>query len=313
MILQDADYTVPDEVAMRFKQLVVPIGRGLGVCAIASLVLLGCSKKTDGTSATSNSQIVARVGDQVVSAQELDTELRWNNIAADRKRDDAVVKRVLGELVARKYLVQKALEAKLDREPTVLLDILRSREQVLAKAFAMREVSRQASAIGVADTEKYISDHPLKFAKRKILAVDHVSFPMGSMDQSLVDSMKDLGSVEKVEQRLTEQGIAHSRTAASLSTSEIPDELFRSIEEKKLGDLIFIRSGQNGVFLSVKGEELRPLEGDAGVAAARQLQQQDLARAQASLTNFSANMEAKYEGEYTRIMNEPSGPPNATN
>jgi EpsD family peptidyl-prolyl cis-trans isomerase len=304
---------VPDEVAMRFKQSVVPIARGLAVGAIVSLTLLGCSKKNDGTSATSNSQIVARVGDQVVSAQELDTELRWNNVAADRRRDDAVVKRVLGELVARKYLLQQSLDAKLDREPTVLLDILRSREQVLARAFAMREVSRQASAISVADTEKYIIDHPLRFAKRKIFAVDQVSFSMGSIDQSLVDAMKDLSPLERVEQRLTELGIAHTRSAASLSTSEIPDELFRSIQEKKPGDLIFVRSGQNGVFLSVKGEELRPLEGDAAVAVARQLQQQDLVRAQASLTNFTANMEAKYEGEYARIMNEPPASPNATN
>jgi hypothetical protein len=31
------------------------------------------------------------------------------------------------------------------------------------------------------------------------------------------------------------------------------------------------------------------------------------------LTNFTANMEAKYEGEYARIMNEPPASPNATN
>jgi EpsD family peptidyl-prolyl cis-trans isomerase len=291
---------------MRFKQSLSRTGRGLAVCTIACLALLGCSKKNDGTSAASNSQIVARVGDQVISAQELDTELRWNNVAADRKRDDAVVKRILGELVTRKYLVQQALEAKLDREPTVLLDILRSREQVLARAFAMRELSKQVSATSVADTEKYIVDHPLRFAKRKILAVDQISFPMGSIDQSLVDTMKDLGSLEKVEQRLTEQGVAHTKSSITLNTSEVPEDLFRSIQEKKPGEVILFRSGQNGVFLSVKGEEARPLEGEAAVALARQLQQQDLARAQASLTNFTANMEAKYEGEYAKIMAEPS-------
>jgi EpsD family peptidyl-prolyl cis-trans isomerase len=313
MVVGDADYPIPDEVAMRFKRSVVPIGRGLAVFAIASLVLLGCSKKNDATSATSNSQIVARVGDQVVSAQELDTELRWNNVASDRKRDDAVVKRILGELVARKYLLQQALDAKLDREPTVLLDILRAREQVLARAFTMREVSKQASAISVADTEKYIGDHPLRFAQRKVLAVDQVSFPIASLDQSSVDSMKDLASVEGVEKRLAEQGIAHTRSAVSLSTSDIPDELLRSIQEKKPGEIIFVRSGQNVVFLSVNGEELRPLEGAAAVAVARQLQQQDLVRAQASLTNISANMEAKYEGEYAKIMGEPPASPNTTN
>src|SRR3981081_2148437 len=128
---------------MRFKQRSGAIVRRLGGCAIASIALIGCIKRNDANSAASNSQIVARVGDQVVSAQELDTELRWNNVAADQRRDDAAVKRVLGELVTRKYLLQQSLAAKLDREPTVLLDVLRSREQVLAKAFAMRELTRQ--------------------------------------------------------------------------------------------------------------------------------------------------------------------------
>ena len=198
---------------MRFRrQSMVSTGCRLAVCAIASLALLGCSKKNEANSA-GGGQVVARVGDQVVSAQELDTELRWNNVAADRKRDDAVVKRVLGELVARKYLVQKALDAKMDREPTVLLDILRSREQVLARAFAMRELSRQVSSITAADTEKYIADHPAKFANKKILTVDQISFPLGSLDQSVIGSMKELASLEKVDERLTELGVAHAKSS----------------------------------------------------------------------------------------------------
>jgi len=300
---------------MRFRQeqSVLLICRRLAVCAIVSLALVSCSQKNEGAARASHSQIVARVGDQIISTQELDTELRWNNPAADRKRDDAVIKQVLGELVARKYLLQKALEAKLDREPTVLLDILRSREQVLARAFAMREVSKQASAISPEDTERYIADHPDKFANRRLLAVEQISLPIGSTDQSLIDNMKEFSSIEKIEQRLTQLGIANIKSSGTLSTSEVPDELLRSIKEKKPGDVIFFRSGKNGVFLTVKGEELRPVEGAAAIVVARQFQQQDLVKAQSSLTNFSAHMEAKYEGEYAKIMGEHSELPNVTN
>jgi hypothetical protein len=85
------------------------------------------------------------------------------------------------------------------------------------------------------------------------------------------------------------------------------------MQEKKPGDLVFFRSGQTGVFLSVKGEELHALEGDGAITVARQLQQQDLVRAQASLTNFTANMEARYEGDYAKIMGEQPASPNVTN
>jgi hypothetical protein len=165
----------------------------------------------------------------------------------------------------------------------------------------------------MADTEKYISGHPQKFANRKILAIEQISFPVASADQSVIDSLKDVPSLEKVEQRFTELGMAYTRSRATLSTTEIPDELFRTIQEKKPGNVIFVRPGQNALFLSVHGEELRPLEGDAAITIARQLQQQELARAQASLLNFTANIEAKYEGEYAKIMGENPASPNVTN
>ena len=45
----------------------------------------------------------------------------------------------------RKYLLQQALNAKLDREPSVLLDLLRARAQVLASGLFSRVVSSQTN------------------------------------------------------------------------------------------------------------------------------------------------------------------------
>jgi EpsD family peptidyl-prolyl cis-trans isomerase len=210
------------------------------------------------------------------------------------------------ELVTRKYLVQQAIAAKLDREPSVLLDLLRAREQVLAKAFAMRELSRQVSAMTAADTDKYIANHPLRFAQRKVLGIEQIAFAMGAVDQALIDEMAHGGSIDEIDQRLTDMGIGHAKSSATVNTSEISDELLRSIQNKKPGEVGFAHSGQNGLFFSIKTQELRPLQAEAAVALARQLQHQELAKAQASLTNFTAKMEAKFEGDYARIMTEHS-------
>src|SRR5215217_4873508 len=78
--------------------------------------LAGCGPKSEDQAPSPNSQIVARIGDQVVTTQELETEFRWANVPNDRRKDPAIVKRVLGELVTRKYLLQQAMAAKLDRE-----------------------------------------------------------------------------------------------------------------------------------------------------------------------------------------------------
>jgi EpsD family peptidyl-prolyl cis-trans isomerase len=122
-----------------------------------------------------------------VTVQELETEFRWSNVPNDKRRDPDIVKRILGELVARKYLLQQATTAKLDREPTVLLDLLRAREQVLANALISRQVSTRASAINQLDVDKYIANNPAKFANRQVVAVDQISFPVGPNAQSVID------------------------------------------------------------------------------------------------------------------------------
>ncbi|SHM85420.1 SurA N-terminal domain-containing protein [Bradyrhizobium lablabi] len=276
----------------------------LGLCGI---LVAGCGKNSGEQAANSNSQVVAHVGDQVITAQEFENELRLLNIPPDKQKEPEIVKRVLNEMVTRKYLLAQALGAKLDREPNVLLDILRSREQVLANAFLSRSVAKKLSAISKADLDKYIADNPLKFAGRKLMTVDQIAFPLGANAQSIIDSTKDANSLEEVDQKLTALGIPHGRSTGTLNSSEIPDELMSSMRAKKPDDVFFVRSGQNGVFLKVKSEEIRPLEGEAALNAARQLMRNDFLKAESGMVSVSANLEAKYEGVYSKIMSAEEG------
>ena len=113
-------------------------------CALpAAMLLAGCGKKQAEPAVVG--QVIAHVGPDDVTQQELDNELRLANVPAD-KRSDPILKAALSRVVERKYLVQQAIAAKLDREPTVHLDILRSREQILAGAFVQRDLSSKMSA-----------------------------------------------------------------------------------------------------------------------------------------------------------------------
>jgi EpsD family peptidyl-prolyl cis-trans isomerase len=296
---------------MKYPILALPsVCRAAVVLGLCGILVAGCGKKS-GEQAASNSQVVAHVGDQeVITAQEFENELRLLNIPPEKQKEPEIVKRVLNEMVTRKYLLAQALGAKLDREPNVLLDILRSREQVLANAFLSRSVAKKLSAISKADIDKYIADNPLKFASRKLMTVDQIAFPLGANAQSIIDSAKDANSLEDVDQKLTAMGVPHGRSTGTLNSSEIPDELISSMRAKKPDDVFFVRSGQNGVFLKVKSEEIRPLEGEAAVNTARQLMRNDFLKAEAGMVSVSANLEAKYEGVYSKIMSSDEGPKN---
>ena len=300
---------------MRYPNLVLTsFCRAAAVLGLCGVLAAGCGKKSGEQASVPNSQIVAHVGDQVITSQEFDNELRLLNIPPDKQKDPEVVKRVLNEMVTRKYLLQQALGAKLDREPNVLLDILRSREQVLANAFVSRAVTAKLSAISKADIDKYVANNPLRFAGRKLMTVDQIAFPLGPNVQSIVEATKDASTLEEVDRKLTDLGVPHGRSIGTLNSGDIPDDLINSMRAKKPDDVFFVRSGQNGIFLKVKSEEVRPLEGEAASNMARQLMRNDLIKAEAGMVSVSANLEAKFEGVYSKIMSsqpdQPSVPKN---
>jgi hypothetical protein len=66
------------------------------------------------------------------------------------------------------------------------------------------------------------------------------------------------------------------------------------------------------VFFKVKGEEPKPLGGEAAANYARQLMRAEALKGEASLASYTANLEAKFEGEYAKIMQQSQGQQNKT-
>ena len=179
------------------------------MCALlAAIVLSGCGKKQEATAVVG--QVIAHVGPDDVTQQELDNEMRLANVPAD-KRSDEVVKAVLSRIIERKYLVQQAIAAKLDREPTQHLDLLRSREQILAGAYVQRDLATKATSISTNDIDSYIQAHPIQFAKRQLFQIEQISFPPQPNMDALAASTKDFKSLDQVEAKLNELNIKFSR------------------------------------------------------------------------------------------------------
>jgi EpsD family peptidyl-prolyl cis-trans isomerase len=282
----------------------------LAATLLCGVVLSGCGKGGDNQAAAPNGQVVAHVGNEVITTQELENEFRLNNIPADKQKDPATFKRIMGDLVARKYLARQALDSKLDREPSVLLDILRSRELVLVNAAISRTVAAKVSALSNADVEKYIANNPTKFANRQIMAVEQITFPIGPNAQSVIDATRDLKSLDEIDQKLTAMNVPHGRSMGSINSAELPENMFNQMQIKTPDDVFFLRAGPNGVFIVVKSEEARPLSGEAATNFARQALRADLLKSEIGMASVAANLEVKYEGDYARLMNQQGQAPN---
>lgn len=265
----------------------------VGVCGA---LLVGCGQATAETS----KQVIAHVGDQVVTTQELESEFRILNVPAERQKDPQVIKRVLGEVVVRKYLYEQAVAAKLDREPTILLDILRSREQVLDNAFLTRAAA--AKAPDQAAIDKYISENPNKFADRKLLKIEKIGFAIPAGDDSALEANRNANSLDEIDRHLGEAKIPHVRQMGELNSAELSVDMSTAISNRKDTDVFFVRSGQSGVFFKVLDASPQPLSGDAAVNVARQLMRADALRSEVALAAYQANLKASYEGDYANIM-----------
>jgi EpsD family peptidyl-prolyl cis-trans isomerase len=269
-------------------------------CALpVAMLLAGCGKKQAEPAVVG--QVIAHVGPDDVTQQELDNELRLANVPAD-KRSDPIVKAALSRIVERKYLVQQAVAAKLDREPTVHLDLLRSREQILAGAFVQRDLSSKMSAVSKNEIDSYVQGHPKQFDQRELFQVDQISFTAPKDVEALAAATKDFKSLDQVEGKLNEMNIKFSRGTATLDSATMPAEMLKVLDARKADDIYFIRSRGTASFFKVTSVDQKPLTTDQANEFAKRELRVDIGRKGAEAISKSALADAKFEGDYTRIM-----------
>ncbi len=269
-------------------------------CALAAAALLvGCGKKQEAQAVVG--QVIAHVGPDDVTQQELDNELRLAGVAPD-KRTDAIVRAALARLIERKYLVQQALAGKLDREPTVHLDILRSREQILVGAFVQRDLSSKMSTISKNEIDSYIQANPKKFDQRELFQVEQISFTPPKDVEALAAATKDAKSLDQVQAQLNQMNIKFSRGTATLDSATIPPEMLKALDARKPDDVFFIRSRGNGSYFKVTSVDPKPLIGDEANEFAKREVRAEIARKSADGISQAALATAKYEGDYARVM-----------
>lgn len=265
------------------------------------LTASGCGK-SDQEGNAANGQVVARLGDTVITLPELETEYRL----AQAPRNDENTRRILHELVVRKYYVQLALAEKLDREPSTHLEVLRAREQVLAMGHMQRRVAAQIQTASSTEISKIIGAHPASFAQRRLMKVEELAVPLGDGLKEVVEATKNSNSIAEVEKELTNLKLSFTRSAGQLDSAQLPEELLSQIEAKGKDQVFFIANGKAGVFFKITKEEPAPITGDNAAKLARQILSEQIYRASAQQAESAALASAKFEGEYAKLMQPPA-------
>jgi peptidyl-prolyl cis-trans isomerase C len=288
------------------------------VLSVTALLLAGCGETKDKPGEKQGaaphlpaSPTVATVGNDEIKAYELANEMRLAGVPMGKdkeKPDDQVTKRFMRELVQRKYLVQKAIAEKLDRDPGFLVELQRQREQLLANLYLQRAVAD--TSLSGSRIEAYQANHPLMFAKRQALAIEQVIFPLTQASKPILEAAKGAKTLEEVAQLLKGRGVSFNRGEGEIGSGDMPPEVFEMMQKKSADNVFFTARGPNGVFFVVKEIKPQPLTGEPATQLAKRMLLNEVAREKAT-EKLPADLAVHYEGDLERIMNLPDAPQQA--
>jgi EpsD family peptidyl-prolyl cis-trans isomerase len=138
----------------------------------------------------------------------------------------------LEKIIDRELLVQKAIEAGLDKDPVVAQTLDDARRQVLAQAYVER-VASNASKASRDDVHAFYRNNPALFAERRIYRVRELSL------SAPADLPGDLAGKEmdEIAAALKARGARYSVTTYTQPAEELPLAFLPKLSRMKAGEI----------------------------------------------------------------------------
>ena len=158
------------------------------------------------------------------------------------------------------------------------------------------------SAIAKNEVDTYVQGHPKQFDQRELFQVDQISFTSPKDVEALGAATKDFKTLDQVEAKLNEMNVKFSRGTATLDSATMPAEMLKVLDARKADDIYFIRSRGTASFFKVTSVDQKPLTTDQANEFAKRELRADIGRKGAEAISKSALSDAKFEGDFARIM-----------
>jgi EpsD family peptidyl-prolyl cis-trans isomerase len=148
-------------------------------------------------------------------------------------RHSSMTPQALEKIIDRELLVQKALEAGLDKDPAVAETIDNARRQVLAQAYVERLVTKIRAPAAKPSREEvraFYNDNPALFAERRIYRVRELAVwaPAEAVPA---------GDLDEIVAALKARGVRYSLTTQTQPAEELPLAFLPKLSRMKAGEI----------------------------------------------------------------------------
>ena len=212
------------------------------LAVLAATVLIGCGQKKDVVAGdAAGSEVVAKVnGDELTAGQLAIALQKQRGMRPDA--GDAASKQVLDQLIDEQIVAQKAIAAKLDKDPKVVDQIEAARRDILARRFVEQAAETAAKPSNEA-VQKFYDSRPALFAQRKVYTLQRLDIQAADDRRTEVDAhVQSLKSTTELTDWLKAQKIAFSSKQEQDASEQLPANVLEKLSTMKDGESTVVQS-----------------------------------------------------------------------
>ena len=214
----------------------------VALAAMAATLLVACGQKKDVAPAdAAGSELVAKVnGDEVTAGQLAIALLKQRGMRPDGS--DAAAKQVLDQLIDEQIVAQKAIAAKLDKDPKVVAQIESARRDILARRF-LESAAETAAKPADDAVQKFYDGRPALFAQRKVYTLQRIDIQAPDDRRSEVDAhVQSLKTSAELTDWLKSQKLAFTTKQEQDAAEQLPPVVLDKVAAMKEGQSIVVPS-----------------------------------------------------------------------
>lgn len=214
----------------------------VALVALAAVLLPGCGQKKEvGPIDAPGNEVVAKVnGDDLTAAQLTIALQKQRGMRPDA--GDAASKQVLDQLIDEEIVAQKAVTAKLDKDPRVVQQLEAARRDILARRFV--EAAAETAGKPAEDAVlKFYDSRPTLFAQRKVYTLQRLDIQAPDNRRTEVDAhVQSLKSSAELTDWLKSQKLAFTTRQEQDASEQLPAPVLEKVATLKEGESMVVPS-----------------------------------------------------------------------
>jgi len=264
---------------------------------MASVAALSACGNADANK--TSGQIAVKVNGDEISVHQINEAIaRSNDIPPEQAKRAAA--QVLERLIDQELLVQRALEAKLDRDPQVMRAIEGAKRQILAQAYVERAATA-APTQGEDEIGKFYKQNPALFERRRIYRVHELAVvapqqKLGALKAAAAaaKSLNDLAGWFKSQQ------LPFNVATATRPAEQVASDLLPRMLEMKEGQIAVLTTSRGTTVVQLLRAEEAPVSEPQAAPIIKQFlaNLKRLEIAQAEIRKLRERAKIEYVGEF---------------